>query len=132
MRKSGILMHLTSLPNPYGIGSMGRCAYEFIDFLRDAGQSYWQILPLSPTGYGDSPYQAFSTFAGNHYLIDLDILVSQGLLRQEEPAAVCWGSDPGHVDFGLLYENRLKLLWKAFKRFVPREDYERFTAENQD
>ena len=68
MRKSGILMHITSLPNPYGIGTVGKCAYEFVDFLEKAGQSYWQILPLNPTGYGDSPYQSFSSFAGNHYL----------------------------------------------------------------
>ena len=66
MRESGILMHITSLPGPYGVGTMGRYAYEFVDFLKQAGQSYWQILPLSPTGYGDSPYQAFSAFAGNH------------------------------------------------------------------
>ena len=80
MRKSGILMHVTSLPSPYGIGSMGKCAYEFVDFLCQAGQSYWQVLPLNPTGYGDSPYQAFSSYAGNHYLIDLDLLVEEGLL----------------------------------------------------
>ena len=84
MRKSGILMHISSLPGPYGIGSMGKCAYEFVDFLCKAGQAYWQILPLSPTGYGDSPYQSFSIFAGNPYFIDLDALVEQGLLKQEE------------------------------------------------
>ena len=86
MRKSGILMHISSLPGPYGIGSMGKSAYDFVDFLVAAGQSYWQILPLNPTGYGDSPYQSFSTFAGNHYLIDLDALVQEGLLLPEEPA----------------------------------------------
>ena len=84
MRKSGILMHISSLPGPYGIGSMGKGAYEFVDFLAEAGQAYWQVLPLCPTGYGDSPYQSFSTFAGNHYLIDLDMLISEGLLKQEE------------------------------------------------
>ena len=84
MRKSGILMHITSLPSPYGVGSMGKCAYDFVDFLYEAGQSYWQILPLSPTGYGDSPYQAFSTYAGNHYLIDLEQLIREGLLKEEE------------------------------------------------
>ena len=82
MRKSGILMHVTSLPGPYGIGSMGKCAFEFVDFLCRAGQSYWQVLPLNPTGYGDSPYQSFSSFAGNHYLIDLDMLVEEQLLLQ--------------------------------------------------
>ena len=82
MRKSGVLMHISSLPSPYGIGTVGKCAYEFVDFLRDADQACWQILPLSPTGYGDSPYQSFSTFGGNHYLIDLDLLVEEGLLKQ--------------------------------------------------
>ena len=75
MRESGILIHISSLPGPYGIGTMGKKAYGFVDFLASAGQSYWQILPLTPTGYGDSPYQSFSACAGNHYLIDLDTLV---------------------------------------------------------
>ena len=88
MRKSGILMHITSLPSPYGIGNMGKAAYEFVDFLCEAGQSYWQVLPLNPTGYGDSPYQAFSTFAGNHYLIDPDTLIEENLLKQEEVDAI--------------------------------------------
>ena len=77
-------MHITSLPSPYGIGSMGKSAFDFIDFLKKAGQTYWQILPINPPGYGDSPYQAFSTFAGNPYLIDLDQLVQNGWLKQEE------------------------------------------------
>lgn len=80
MRRSGILMHITSLPGAYGVGTLGRNAFAFVDFLRDAGQSYWQILPLTPTGYGDSPYQSCSTFAGNHYLIDLDKLRDWGRL----------------------------------------------------
>ena len=79
MRKSGVLMHLSSLPSPYGIGTMGQEAREFVDFLHRAGQSYWQILPICPTSYGDSPYQSFSTFAGNPYFIDLDELVRSGL-----------------------------------------------------
>ena len=81
MRSSGILMHITSLPGPYGIGTMGAQAFAFVDFLKAAGQSCWQLLPLTPTGYGDSPYQSCSTYAGNHYLIDLDLLVEEGLLR---------------------------------------------------
>ena len=130
MRKSGILMHISSLPNPYGIGSVGKCAYDFVDFLHQAGQSYWQILPLSPTGYGDSPYQALSTFAGNHYLIDLDMLIAEGLLKQEEADGVCWTQDEGKVDFGCLYENRTKVLRLAYERFVPDKEYEHFMLAN--
>ena len=132
MRKSGILMHVTSLPSPYGIGSMGKCAYEFVDFLCKAGQSYWQVLPLNPTGYGDSPYQAFSSFAGNHYLIDLDMLIQEQLLLQEEVDAVNWSRDENRVDFGCLFENRCKLLHLAWKRFVPNAEYDQFVAENAD
>ena len=132
MRKSGILMHITSLPNPYGIGSVGKCAYEFVDFLCAAGQSYWQILPLSPTGYGDSPYQSFSTFAGNHYLIDLDMLIGEGLLLREEVDAVCWGREESRVDYGCLYENRVRLLRAAYERFVPDEAFRGYVSGNAD
>ena len=132
MRKSGILMHITSLPNPYGIGSVGKCAYDFVDFLSNAGQSCWQILPLSPTGYGDSPYQSFSTFAGNHYLIDLDMLIGEGLLKQEEADAVCWCREEGRVDYGCLYSNRSKLLRLAYGRFTPDEAFEKFVSDNAD
>ena len=90
MRASGVLMHVTSLPGPNGIGAMGESARRFVDFLAQAGQRYWQILPLSPTGYGNSPYQSLSTFAGNQYLIDLETLVEEGLLRREEVDAVSW------------------------------------------
>lgn len=83
-RKSGLLLHITSLPGPYGIGTLGDNAKKFIDFLFEAGQSYWQVLPVGPTSYGDSPYQSFSTFAGNPYLIDLDYLKRDGLLNQED------------------------------------------------
>ena len=83
MRASGILMPVFSLPGPYGIGTLGREAYRFVDFLAEAGQSYWQILPIGPTGYGDSPYQSFSAFAGNPYFIDFDLLAQQGLLARE-------------------------------------------------
>ena len=123
-------MHISSLPNPYGIGSVGKCAFDFVDFLHSAGQSYWQLLPLSPTGYGDSPYQAFSTFAGNHYFIDIDLLIGEGLLRLDEAFAPHWGSDPCRVDYGSLYENRAKLLHLAFERFEPSEDYYAFVGEN--
>ncbi|MGN1000093.1 MAG: 4-alpha-glucanotransferase [Faecousia sp.] len=130
MRESGILMHITSLPGPYGVGTMGKQAYKFIDFLKEAGQSSWQILPLTPTGYGDSPYQSCSTFAGNHYLIDLDTLIEDGLLRKEEVSFINWGSNPNHVDFGLLYQGRLKVLRKAFERFTDDEALDAFCREN--
>ena len=100
MRESGILMHITSLPGAYGIGTMGKEAHRFVDFLKSAGQSLWQILPLTPTGYGDSPYQSCSTFAGNHYLIDLDTLIEQGLLKEEEVKSITWSYRDDKVDFG--------------------------------
>ena len=131
MRESGILMHITSLPGPYGIGTMGKQAYRFVDFLEAAGQSCWQILPLSPTGYGDSPYQSFSAFAGNHYLIDLDTLVEEGLLKKQELAAVNWGKIKGRVDFGTIYKERTKVLKIACHRFVPDEDYAAFLKANE-
>ena len=100
MRKSGILMPVASLPGPYGIGSLGKPAFVFIDFLKKAGQKVWQMLPLSPTGFGDSPYQSCSAFAGNPYFIDPDLLVEDGLLTKQEVKAYRWGSDPRHVDYG--------------------------------
>ena len=130
MRKSGILMHISSLPGPYGIGSMGKCAYDFVDFLCKAGQSCWQILPLSPTGYGDSPYQSFSIYAGNPYLIDLDALLAQGLLKQEELDSVSWCSEETRVDYGCLYNNRAPLLELAYSRFTPDEGFYTFVEEN--
>ena len=84
MRESGVLLHISSLPGPYGIGTMGRQAFRFVDFLKKSGQRCWQILPLSPTGYGDSPYQSFSTFAGNPYFISPDALCEEQLLKKEE------------------------------------------------
>ena len=131
MRESGILLHISSLPSPYGIGTMGKDAYAFVDFLEAAGQSYWQILPLAPTGYGDSPYQSFSACAGNHYLIDLDTLVEEGLLKAEEVTDVNWGKIPGRVDYGTLYTQRSKVLKLAFDRFVPDEEYVAFVQENE-
>ena len=125
-------MHITSLPNPYGIGTMGKCAYDFVDFLSAAGQSYWQILPLSPTGYGDSPYQALSTFAGNYYLIDLDMLKQEGLITQEEIEVVDWGSREDRVDFGKLYEHRTDLLKKAYDRFCDHDALDQFINANSD
>lgn len=130
MRASGILMHITSLPSPYGVGTMGKQAYKFVDFLEKAGQSDWQILPLTPTGYGDSPYQSCSTFAGNHYLIDLDMLIQDGLLERSEVEAIRWFDREDKVDFGLLYNNRLKVLRLAYGRFQADEEFERFCMDN--
>jgi len=130
MRESGILMHITSLPGPYGIGTMGKQAYAFVDFLKNAGQHYWQILPLTPTGYGDSPYQSCSAFAGNHYLIDLETLIEDGLLQEDEVSGIQWNSREDKVDYGLLYNNRLKVLRLAFGRFHEEEALENFCREN--
>ena len=129
MRESGILMHVTSLPGPYGVGTLGKYAYEFVDFLKKAGQSCWQILPLNPTGFGDSPYQSCSAFAGNHYLIDLDAVAEQGLLQKSELDAVCWGDREDSVDFGCLYQNKLPVLQLAFARFTDDAALDRFCAE---
>lgn len=130
MRESGVLMHITSLPGPYGVGTMGRQAFAFVDFLKKAGQSCWQILPLTPTGYGDSPYQSCSTFAGNHYLIDLDTLVEQGLLQRQELEGINWCVSENKTDFGLLYNNKLNVLRIAYSRFWGGEDFENFCHEN--
>ena len=132
MRASGILMHITSLPSPYGVGTLGKESYKFVDFLKKAGQQYWQILPLTPTGYGDSPYQSCSTYAGNHYLIDLDTLVEEGLLKIEEITAFSWGDNPNRTDFGLLYENRLTVLRSAFQRFTDWEKLDEFCRKNSN
>ena len=130
MRCSGILMHISSLPGPYGVGTMGKNAFRFVDFLEDAGQSVWQILPLTPTGYGDSPYQSCSTFAGNHYLIDLEALVEEKLLKKEELSSIRWSWSETKADFGLLYNNRLNVLRKAYDRFAAQEELDAFCAEN--
>lgn len=122
MRSSGILLHISSLDSDYGIGTLGKSAFDFVDFLKDSGQDYWQVLPLGPTGYGDSPYQAFSTFAGNPYFIDLDILVEEGLLEKDELTQYDWGSKDDQVDYGKIYGARLDVWHKAFDRFIEKED----------
>ena len=109
-RSAGILMPVSSLPGKYGIGSLGREAYAFVDFLEQAGQAFWQILPLSPPNHRgpsfDSPYQSFSAFAGNPYYIDLDALAEEGVLSQEEIETSDFGSNPEHVDYDKMYANR--------------------------
>lgn len=114
MRKSGILLPVSSIPSKYGIGTFSKQAYEFIDLLKKAGQSYWQILPLGPTGYGDSPYQSFSTFAGNPYYIDLETLVEEGYLTAEDCEACDFGEDVRYIDYEKIYLSRFKVLRKAF------------------
>ncbi|HBN83520.1 MAG TPA: 4-alpha-glucanotransferase [Clostridiales bacterium] len=115
-RASGILLPIFSLPSPYGIGTFGKQAYDFVDQLKNAKQQYWQILPLCPTSFGDSPYQSFSTFAGNPYFIDLEVLIKEGLLTKEECDAVDFGDDCSTIDYAKLYTGRYPLLKKAFIR----------------
>ena len=133
-RAAGVLLPIFSLPGKYGIGSFSREAYKFVDFLEEAGQSYWQILPLGPTSYGDSPYQSFSTFAGNPYFIDLTELQNQKLLTAAECDEASFGEDEEDIDYGTIYKNRFKVLRKAFKRAVLSEfgPYKDFLKENED
>ena len=112
-RSSGILLPVSSLPSPYGIGTFGKAAYEFADFLKASGQKYWQVLPLGPTSYGDSPYQSFSTFAGNPYFIDLEELVKEGLITKKDIEKENWGTNPRYVDYGQIYISRFRVLEKA-------------------
>ena len=145
-RASGILLPVFSLPSEHGIGCFSEEAYQFVDMLKKAGQSYWQILPLGPTGYGDSPYQSFSTYAGNPYFIDLGTLVSEGLLTEEESREYDPEGQEEGIDYEWIYKTRFKVLKKAYARFCgrmadghheerreglrEREDYERFVSEN--
>ena len=121
MRSCGMLLPVTSLPSPYGIGAFSKEAYDFIDDLVRAGQRYWQILPLGPTSYGDSPYQSFSAFAGNPYFIDLETLTEEGLLTKKECSLADFGSDEGYIAYDKLYENRFPLLRKAFGRWKAKQ-----------
>ncbi|MBE6811205.1 MAG: 4-alpha-glucanotransferase [Ruminococcaceae bacterium] len=130
MRASGILMPIFSLPSPYGIGTFGKAAYNFVDFLKLGGQSYWQILPIGPTSFGDSPYQSFASFAGNPYFIDLDLLIKDDLLTESEIKACDFGDNTAKIDYEKLYNNRYPLLKKAFRRFKGNENYNTFIKEN--
>lgn len=137
MRTSGVLLPIASLPSKYGIGGFSKEAFEFVDQLKAGGQSSWQILPLGPTGYGDSPYQSFSTYAGNPYYIDLETLVEEEYLTREECEACDFGSNPGYVDYEKIYNARFAILKKAFVRFRKSMDskeiskaYETFKREN--
>ncbi|MBQ7934036.1 MAG: 4-alpha-glucanotransferase [Lachnospiraceae bacterium] len=132
-RAAGILLSVTSLPSDYGIGCFSKSAYDFVDWLKEAGQTYWQILPLGPTGYGDSPYQSFSTYAGNPYLIDLEELIAEGVLQREECDRVDWGQDRTNVDYEKLYRSRYALLRKAYERsnISNNPEYLRFLEANR-
>lgn len=131
-RACGVLMHISSLPGKTGIGTMGKNAYEFVDYLKSADQKYWQILPVCPTSYGDSPYQSFSTFAGNPYFIDFDFLMEQGFLQKSDYENVNWGGNERYVDYGTLYIERHKvfsIIQKNFNKNIP-SDFDSFCAEN--
>lgn len=130
-RGCGILLHISSLPSKYGIGSFGKSAYDFVDFLRRSGQSYWQVLPLTPTGYGDSPYQSSSAFAVNPYFIDLEILLEKGLLTSQEVQGEAYSG--ARVEYERLYRTRFRILRKAFERFdVTSEEFVSFCAQHEE
>lgn len=130
MRKTGILMHISSLPSKYGIGTFGESAYTFIDKLNEAKQSYWQILPLGPTSYGDSPYQTFSAFAINPYFIDLDFLIKDNLLKKEDIIDSTYKSN--QIDYKKIYDERFLVLRKAFNNFdLKNNDYLSFVSKHE-
>ncbi len=132
-RSAGILMPISSLPGPYGIGTLGKEAFAFVDFAREMEYSYWQVLPVGPTGYGDSPYQSFSAFAGNPYFIDLPTLIEEGLLSVEDCSDVFWGDKPETVDYGALYMGRREVLHTAYKnsKHQDTKEYKEFCKKNE-
>lgn len=133
MRKNGILMHISSLPSEYGIGKMGRAAYDFVDFLAASGVKCWQILPLSPTSYGDSPYQSFSVYAGNPYFVDFDTLKREGLIKKSDYDDIKWQDNYRQVNYQLIYNGCFKVLkqaYKTYKRDISKR-YKEFKAENK-
>ena len=131
-RGSGILMPLSAISSPYGIGSLGKAAYEFVDFLAEANQSWWQLLPAGPTSYGDSPYQSFSTYAGNPYFVDLDLLIADGLLEKADVESIDWGDSDSYVDYEKIYNSRFTVLRKAADAGIERdrEKLDSFISEN--
>ena len=132
MRKSGILMHISSLPSKYGIGKMGKSAYDFVDFLVSAGVKCWQILPLSPTSYGDSPYQSFSVYAGNPYFIDFETLKREGLIKKSDYEDIKWQDNDHQVNYSIIYNNCFKVLrqaYKTYKRDISKR-YKTFVEKN--
>lgn len=131
-RSAGILMPISSLPGPYGIGTLGKEAFAFLDFAREMEYTYWQVLPVGPTGYGDSPYQSFSAFAGNPYFIDLPTLIEEGLLTEEDCEEAYWGTNPMYVDYGALYVGRGEVLHKAYRNSNHKKtkEYKEFCKKN--
>lgn len=131
-RTAGILLPITSLPSKYGIGCFSKSAYDFADWLKKAGQTYWQILPLGPTSYGDSPYQSFSTFAGNPYFISLEALIEEGVLTGEECSEADFGELACDINYEKMYQSRYPLLHKAYERsnIAAQADYQKFISEN--
>ena len=128
-RASGVLMHITSLPGDYGIGSFGQAAYDFVDFLKETKQTYWQILPLTTTSYGDSPYQSFSAVAGNTHFIDLDFLIRDKFLTKADVKGADFGSDPEFIDYAKVYEARRPILEKAVKAILAdKKEAKKFEA----
>lgn len=131
-RASGILMPISALPSPFGIGTLGRSAYEFIDFLKEAGQSFWQLLPICPTSFGDSPYQSFSTLAGNPYFIDFELLEMEEYLKEDDFEGISWCRRPDRIDYGTLYQNRgvvFSRLYNGFIKDIPPAFYDFCTRE---
>lgn len=131
---AGVLLPVASLPSNYGIGTFGRAALDFIDFLHKSGLKYWQVLPLGPTGYGDSPYQSFSAFAGNPYFIDFDYLIEEGLLKAEDVSAIQWFEDENCIDYEKIYLNRFNVLKKAYSnslnKYMEETEYKDFCEKN--
>lgn len=132
-RSAGILLPISSLPSEYGIGNFGKQAYDFVDYLKKSGQKLWQILPIGPTSFGDSPYQSFSAFAGNPYFIDFDKLIEEGLLKADYVTGFDWGSDSSDISYDKIYESRFKVLRTAFEEFKKGSQtaYEKFYKENE-
>ena len=135
VRKQGILLPISSIPSTYGIGTFGKESYRFVDFLEKSGNHLWQILPLGPTGYGDSPYQSFSTFAGNPYYIDLELLIEDGYLTKEICDSYDFGDNEHYVDYEKIYLSRFKVLKIAFDNareqgLTETGDYQKFLTEN--
>ena len=127
-------MHISSLPGKFGIGTFGKEAYKFVDFLSRTGLTYWQILPLGPTGYGDSPYQSFSAFAGNPYFIDLEKLIKKGWITKDECKAYDFGDNAGYVDYEKIYNCRYEILRKAYERsrIADDADFQKFCKKNKE